>query len=262
MASTNRSVWNGNLAFGLVVMPVSLHTATEDHDVKFHQLHRADGGRIGYQKVCKDCGEEVPFGDIAKGYDTGEESIMLGERDLDDMPLATRKTLEVLTFVDPLEVNPLMFSKSYYIKPGKDGGAGPYALLAETLRITGKAGIVKVALRQREALGMLTVDENGGLVLITLLWPDEVRDAPKPDALNLDPIVLAQAQALVTAMSGPFNPGEYSDDYTEAVSNMIQAKRNGTEQPPVAQPSAAVPMDLSAVLTASLKAKKAKKSKK
>src|SRR4249919_1351498 len=169
-----RSIWKGTVSFGLVTIPVRLYSATEERDVSFHQVRRSDGSRIKYKRVAAADGEEVPYSEIAKGYElpTGE-TLVLTDEDFADLPLATQKTVEVLQFVPAEEVDPIYFAKSYYLEP-EQIGVKPYVLLREALEASGRIAIVKVALRQRETLATLRVRE-GVLVLETMLWPDEIR---------------------------------------------------------------------------------------
>src|SRR5207247_9314306 len=172
-----RSIWKGAVSFGLVSIAVKLYSATEEKDIRFHQVHRDDGGRIKYKRVCSIDGDEVEYDDIAKGYDLGGgEMVILTDDDFAQLPLTTSHAIEVLEFVPAEQVDPILYNKAYYLEP--DGAAGkPYVLLREALERTDRVAVVKVALRQREQLATLRVRE-GVLVLNTMLWPDEVR---KPD---------------------------------------------------------------------------------
>jgi DNA end-binding protein Ku len=168
-----QTVWKGQIAFGLVAIPVKLVSATEEKDVSFRQVHAEDGGRIKYKRVCSIDGEEVPYRDIAKGYEVDQgEMVILTDQDFADLPIASNKSVEVVSFVTSEELDPLAFSRPYFIEPTAD--PKPYVLLRDTLSQTNRVAIVKVALRQRERLA--TVRPHGDLlVLQTMLWPDEVR---------------------------------------------------------------------------------------
>ncbi len=169
-----RSIWKGAISFGLVTIPVRLYSATEERDVTFHQVHRTDAGRIRYKRVCSACGEEVAFADIAKGFElpTGE-TVVLTDDDFADLPLTTSRSIDVLEFVPLEQVDPIFFTKSYYLEPDKTG-TKPYVLLREALEASGRVAVVKVALRQRESLATLRV-RDGVFVLEVMLWPDEIR---------------------------------------------------------------------------------------
>ena len=255
-----RSIWKGAISFGLVTIPVKLYSATEQKDVTFHQVRRSDGSRIKYRRVAAADGEEVAYGDIAKGYELPSgETVVLTDDDFKDLPLATNKAIDVLTFVPLEEVDPIYFEKSYYLEPEKTG-AKPYVLLREALEESGKVAIVKVALRSRESLATLRV-RDGVFVLETMLWPDEVRT---PDFAFLDedievrPQELAMAGSLIETLAGEFDPTQYSDSYREALQAVIDAKVEGREvvQPEEAQPSTGTVVDLMAALRASVEAAK------
>jgi DNA end-binding protein Ku len=259
-----RSIWKGSISFGLVTIPVKLYSATEEKDVTFHQVRRSDGSRIKYKRVAAVDGEEVAYGDIAKGYELpGGETVVLTDDDFKDLPLTTSKAIDVLQFVPLEEVDPIYFAKSYYLEPEKNG-AKPYVLLREALEQSGKVAIVKVALRSREALATMRV-RDGVFVLETMLWPDEVRT---PDFGFLDedievrPQELAMASSLIDTLSGDFDPTAYSDSYREALQAVIDAKIEGREvvQPESAQPTSGTVVDLMAALRASVEAAKKKQA--
>ena len=259
-----RSIWKGAISFGLVTIPVKLYSATEQKDVSFHQVRRSDGSRIRYKRVSQADGEEVPYGEIAKGYELANgETVVLTDEDFADLPLTTSRAIDVLQFVPLEQVDPIFFEKSYYIEPDK-AGAKPYVLLRDALEESGKVAVVKVALRNRESLATLRVRE-GVFVLETMLWPDEVR---KPDFSFLDedidvrPQELAMAGSLIETLSGDFDPSEYKDSYREALQEVIEAKIAGHEvkQPEQAQPTSGTVVDLMAALRASVEAAKAGRS--
>jgi DNA end-binding protein Ku len=256
-----RSIWKGAISFGLVTIPVKLYSATEQKDVSFHQVRRSDGSRIRYKRVAQADGEEVPYGEIAKGYELSNgETVVLTDEDFADLPLTTSKAIDVLQFVPLEQVDPIFFEKSYYIEPDK-AGAKPYVLLRDALEESGKVAVVKVALRNRESLATLRV-RDGVFVLETMLWPDEVRT---PDFGFLDedidvrPQELAMAGSLIETLSGDFDPSQYTDSYREALQEVIEAKIAGHEvkQPEQAQPTAGTVVDLMAALRASVEAAKA-----
>jgi DNA end-binding protein Ku len=259
-----RAIWKGAISFGLVTIPVKLYSATEEKDVTFHQVRRSDGSRIKYKRVAAADGEEVQYGDIAKGYElpTGE-TVVLTDEDFKDLPLTTSRAIDVLQFVPLEEVDPIYFAKSYYLEPEK-AGTKPYVLLREALERSGRVAVVKVALRNRESLATLRVRE-GVFVLETMLWPDEVR-TPEFGFLDEDVEVreqeLTMAGSLIETLSGEFDPTQFSDSYREALQAVIDAKVQGREvvQPEGAQPTAGTVVDLMAALRASVDAAKAKQA--
>ena len=147
-----RSIWRGAVSFGLVSIGVKLYSATEDKDIRFHQVHATDGGRVKYKRVCSIDGEEVEYSDIAKGYELPDgQVVILTDEDFDQMPLSTRREIDVLQFVDQDEIDPIQFEKTYYLEP--DGPATrPYVLLRDALENAGQVAITKIAIRQRESL--------------------------------------------------------------------------------------------------------------
>jgi DNA end-binding protein Ku len=255
-----RSIWKGAISFGLVTIPVKLYSATEEKDVTFHQVRRSDGSRIKYKRVAAADGEEVAYGDIAKGYELPSgETVVLTDDDFKDLPLTTSRAIDVLQFVPLEEVDPIYFAKSYYLEPDKSG-TKPYVLLRDALEQSNKVAIVKVALRNRESLATLRV-RNGVFVLETMLWPDEVRTpdfAFLDEAVEVRPQELAMAGSLIETLSGDFDPSQYSDSYREALEAVIDAKAQGREvvQPEGAQPTAGTVVDLMAALRASVEAAK------
>lgn len=254
-----RSIWKGAISFGLVSIPVKLYSATEERSVAFHQVHREDGGRIKYRRVCTVCGEEVTFSDIAKGYElpTGE-MVVLTDEDFADLPISTSRAVDVLRFVPLEQVDPIYFAKSYYLEP-EGQGAKPYALLRDALEESGQVALVKIALRQREQLATLRV-RDGVFVLETMLWPDEIR-AAEFDFLDEDvevrPQELAMAKSLIEQMSGDFEPEEYTDAYREALQAVIEAKVEGREVVAPEEPEeTGTVVDLMSALRASVEAAK------
>jgi DNA end-binding protein Ku len=256
-----RSIWKGAISFGLVTIPVKLYSATQARDVTFHQVHAEDGGRIKYKRTCSIDGEEVPYSDIAKGYELPSgQTVVLTDDDFADLPLTSSKTIDVLEFVEQSEVDPIYFEKSYYLEPEKTG-VRPYVLLREALEQSGRVAVVKVALRSREALATLRV-RNGVFVLETMLWPDEVREpefAFLDEDIDVRPQELAMAASLIETLAGSFDPSLYSDSYREALEELIDAKVAGQElvAPVAATPTAGTVVDLMAALRASVEAARA-----
>jgi DNA end-binding protein Ku len=257
-----RSIWKGAISFGLVTIPVKVYSATEQRDVSFHQVHRKDGGRIKFRRVCTVDGEEVAYADIAKGYELpGGEVVVLTDEDFADLPLSTSRRIDVLQFAAADQVDPIYFNKSYYLEPDAQGDK-PYVLLRDALESSGRVAVVKVALRQRESLATLRV-RNGIFVLETMLWPDEIRTPDFPfleEDVEVRSQELAMASSLIETMAGDFDPSDYKDAYREALQAVIEAKAEGREvvQPAEREeePAAA---DLLSALRASVEA--AKKSR-
>ena len=226
-----RSIWKGSLAFGLVNVPIKVYSATEDHDIKFHQVHRADGGRIKYQRVCEADGKEVSFGDIVKAYDSDDgRTVVLTDEDFDQLPVNSGHEIEVLTFVPAEQIDPVLFDRSYYLEPdGKSPKA--YVLLRQVLEQTDRVAVVHFALRAKTRLALLRVRDEV-LMVQTLLWPDEVRKAEFPaldSKVEVKGPELKMAMNLVDSFAGDFQPQDYGDDYREQLQQLIDAKLEGGE---------------------------------
>ena len=162
-----RSMWKGAVSFGLVMIPVKLYTATEQKDIAFRQVHREDGGRIRFKRFCTIDDTEVPYEDIAKGYELADgEVVVLTEDDMAALPLPTTRNIEVVQFCPTEQLDPILFNKSYYVEP-EAAGVRAYCLLRDALEQSGKIAIAQVALRQRESLAVLRT-RDGVLVLGSL----------------------------------------------------------------------------------------------
>lgn len=254
-------MWKGAVSFGLVTIPIHLYAATESKNVSLRQVHEADGGRIQYKRFCTVDGEEVPYADIAKGYELSDGGmVVLTDKELADLPLSTSRTIDVQEFV-PLEaIDPIYYDKSYYLEPQKMG-VKPYVLLRDALQKSGQVAIAKVAIRQREALAVLRVLSDV-MVLTTMLWPDEVREPDFPflseDAPQVRSQEMAMASSLIDSLSDTvFEPSKYTDSYREALLSLIESKVAGeqTTKPKAATAEAEV-TDLMAALQASVSAAK------
>jgi DNA end-binding protein Ku len=251
-----RAIWKGAVSFGLVSIAVKLYSATEEKDIRFHQVHRTDGGRIKYQRTCSVDGEVVTYDDIAKGYDIGGgEMVILTDEDFAELPLSTSRAIDVLEFVPSEQIDPILFAKAYYLEP-EGQAAKPYVLLRDALRDADRVAIVKIAIRQREQLATLRVRDDV-LVLNTMMWPDEVR-TPEfgflDDDIETRPAELAMASSLIDSMAGSFKPEEFTDNYRAALQEVIDAKVEGREvvQPEEAEEAPAAAIDLMAALKASV----------
>ncbi|MFJ6481508.1 Ku protein [Streptomyces sp. NPDC091682] len=256
-----RSIWNGAISFGLVSIPIKLVNATESHSISFRQIHVSDGGRVRYRKVCELDGEEVPSAEIGKGYEEADGSIVpITDEDLAQLPLATAKTIEIMSFVPAEEIDPLQMDAAYYLAANGATAAKPYTLLREALKRSRKVAIAKYALRGRERLGMLRVVDDV-IAMHGLLWPDEIR-APEGVAPEVTVSVrdaeLDLAEALMATL-GEVELASLHDDYREAVEALIVAKSGGAFEPTEAavEPAGGQVIDLMAALEKSVRAAKA-----
>jgi DNA end-binding protein Ku len=228
-----RSIWKGSVAFGLVNVPVKVYSATEDHDLKFHQVHAKDNGRIQYKRACSECGDVVEYRDIAKAYEADNgQTVVITDEDIASLPEERSHEIEVLEFVPASEIDPMWYDRSYYLEP--DGkSAKSYVLLAKALNSTDRVAIVHFALRNKTRLAALRVREfskRNVMVVHTLLWPDEIRDPdfPSLDAeIEVRPAELTMAGQVVESMSGDFRPEEFTDTYQEQLRELVEAKLAG-----------------------------------
>ena len=254
-----RAIWKGAVSFGLVSVPVKLYAATESKDISFRQVHAQDGGRIKYQRVCSIDGEEVPYSDIAKGYETEDgEMVIIDDSDMEDLPVSSSREIAVEKFVPSEQIDPMLFEKSYYLEPEKTG-AKPYALLRQALLDSDRMALVTVALRNRTSLAVLRVRDDV-IVLQTMMWPDEVRqpDFGSVDTSDAKPAEVKMANMLVETLAGDFEPDEFEDDYRTAIEEMVRAKIEGGEvkRTPQSTKTSGEVVDLLAALQKSVNAAK------
>ncbi|MGX1761801.1 non-homologous end joining protein Ku [Streptomyces lydicus] len=254
-----RSIWNGSISFGLVTIPVKTYSATDrTSSVSFVRIHEKDGAQVHYRKICELDGEEVPNEEVGKGYQPpGDETVVpITDDDLSRLPMPTAKTLSILSFVDPSEIDPLQMDKAYYLGPNGASATKPYTLLREALEHHRKVAVGKVAMRGRESLAMLRAYDQA-IVMHTLLWPDQIRSATgvAPDDVGLRENELKLAETLMGSL-GELDPAELHDDYREAVEELVAAKMEGGEPaaPSASGSSGAQVIDLTAALEKSVRA--------
>jgi DNA end-binding protein Ku len=220
-----RSIWRGAITFGLVNVPVKLYSATEDHDVPMHQVHNADGGRIRYQRRCEICGRVVEFQDIDKAYDAGDRTVVLTAEDLKSLPSEKSREIDVVEFVPAEQVDSIRLDRSYYLEPDTKSPRS-YVLLRKVLQDTERVAVVQFTLRQKTRLGVLRV-HGKVLLLQSLLWDDEVREATFP---SLDADVRIQkrevdmATSLVKSFESDFSPADFTDEYQVQLQKLVDAK--------------------------------------
>jgi DNA end-binding protein Ku len=220
-----RAIWKGAITFGLVNVPIKLYAATEDHDVSLHQVHDADGGRIRYERRCEICGKVVEYAHIDRAYAEGKTTVVLTEDDLKSLPEERSKEIEVVEFVPSEQIDPIMFDRSYFLEPDKSA-AKSYALLRRALEETDRTAIVQFSLRQKTRLGALR-SRGKVLMLQSLLWDDEVREADFPslkDDVRVSFPELKMASSLVDNMATDFSPDKFSDEYQDQLRQLIAAK--------------------------------------
>ncbi len=220
-----RTIWKGALTFGLVNVPVKVYSATEDHDVPLHQVHEKDGGRIRYQRTCEVCGETVAYADIDKAYVDGGQTVVLTKDDLAALPAERSREIDVVEFVPSEQVDLLTLDKPYYLEPDSTSPKA-YVLLRKTLEQTDRTAIVRFTLRQKTRLAALRV-RGKVLVLQTLLWADEVREAEFPsldEDVRISKKELELSSSLVDSYSADFDPDSFVDEYQKELRTLIDAK--------------------------------------
>lgn len=254
-----RAIWSGVLSFGLVSVPVELYTATEAHGPVFHQFEEGTADRIRYQRVNERTGDEVEYSDIVKGADVGGDYVLLDQDELDSVAPGRSRLMDIHTFVDTGDIDPLYFNKAYFLGPGGEETGKLYALLREAMEKAGKAAIASFVMRGREYLAAVRADRDI-LVLETLFFADEVRDPAQqipdlPGRVKLSRQELSMARQLIEAMSGPWKPADYRDTYTDRVNDLIEAKKH-KKKVKLAQeaPAATNVVDLSEALQSSVQA--------
>jgi DNA end-binding protein Ku len=220
-----RAIWKGAIAFGLVNVPVKVYSATEDHDISLHQVHNADGGRIRYQRRCEVCSQVIDYSDIEKAFEEDGRTVVLSKDELKAIPAENSHEIEVVQFVPSEQLEPMMFEKSYYLEPDSKSPKA-YVLLRRAQEDTDRVAIVQFALREKTRLGALRIKDDV-LVLQSLLWPDEVREANFP-SLEADVRISAQERdmsaALVESMAADFDPASFTDEYQVQLRQLIEAK--------------------------------------
>jgi DNA end-binding protein Ku len=220
-----RSIWKGAISFGLVNVPVKVYSATESHDVALHQVHNKDGGRIRYQRKCEVCSKVVAYEDIDKAYDDGERTVVLTDEDFKSLPAEFNREIEVLEFVPDDQLDPIRFDRSYFLEP-EAKALKPYTLLRRALEDSDRTAIVRFALRQKTRLAALRVRDNV-LILQTMLWDDEVREA-EFDILDETVRISAKerdmAAQLVDSLAADFDSSAFTDDYQEQLRTLVEAK--------------------------------------
>ncbi|WP_053218029.1 non-homologous end joining protein Ku [Virgibacillus senegalensis] len=227
------TMWKGTISFGLVNIPVKLHAATENKDVKLRQLHKECQSPIRYQKVCPICEREVESEEIVKAFEYAKNKfVVLTDEEMAELQDEhTDKAVEIVDFVKLEEIDPIYFEKSYYLSPNEGGGKA-YTLLRQALADSEKIGVAKMVIRSKEQLAAIRVYENT-LVVETIHYPDEVRDVKEvpnvPEAAEADPKELDTAKMLIDQLTTKFDPEKYKDNYRTALLDLIEEKKNADE---------------------------------
>ena len=256
-----RSMWKGSIAFGLVNIPIELYSATRDHRPKFRLLHAKDEEPVRYERVCQKEGKPVAWDDLVKGYEYAKNQfVVLTKDDFKTAALEKTKTIDILDFVDPAEIDERYFETPYYLQPGK-GADRSYALLREALRETGRLGIAKIILRDAQHLA--AVEAIGDALVLTMMrFADELADLGDfrfPKKGEIRGAEMNMAKQLIASLESRWDPEKYTDEYKTNLMRVIQAKMKGKAPKLVAEdhgPKQAEVVDLMARLRASLEGKK------
>jgi DNA end-binding protein Ku len=257
-----RSIWKGHIRFSLVTIPIRIYTAVDSEEtIRFNQLHKEDNGPVGYDKKCKKCGKALTTDEIVKGYQfEPEQYVIVSPEDLEKIKLKSTKVIEIEGFIDAAEVHPTLYESPYFAGPDGLVAAKTYSLLTQALQASGKVGVGKVVLRDREEVVMIA-PLDGGLVLYKLRNPDELRkmgDVPQlePKEVNKDELKLSIS--LVESMASNLKDLDLKDHYRDALRELIEAKIAGREVVSVPEEEKPV-VDIMTALRQSIERTKAQK---
>lgn len=250
-----RKIWTGSINFGLVTIPVGLYAATEDHGISFHQYERGTSDRVRYKRVNERTGEEVDYGDIVKGREVDGKLVTVEPKELDEIAPGRSRTIDITSFVDLDEIDPVYFQRTYWLAPNAKENQRPYDLLRRAMEQTNQVGIATFVLRGKEYLSAVRADETA-LALNTLFFADEIRDpgdivgeiesAPSDKELQM-------AESVIESMTGDWQPEDYADTYTARVEELVEEKARGIEpEPGEAPPQATNVTDLTEALRRSV----------
>ena len=254
-----RAIWSGSIAFGLVTAPVRMYAAIDENSLELHLVHEKDGSRIGYEKVCKKEGKEVPADEIVKAYEVDDgELVYLYDEDFEAAEEESYRTLEVLDFVDYDEIDPIVFQRTYYLGPAK-GGEKVYALLVKAMSDSGLSAIARYVFHSKQQLGCLRIRE-GVITLENMYFADEIRPVKgiAPKGQRIEKRELEMAQTLIDRFTSKFEHGKYEDEYRDRLLKVIKQKRKGEEVHAPAREKKSAPADLLDALRASVEAAQGK----
>ena len=255
-----KTMWRGAISFGLVSIPVRVYTATEEKTLRFNQLHAKDHGRIKYQRVCSKDGQEVPYDEIVKGYEHEKDRyVILTDEDFEAVPVESTRTIDIAQFVDRAEIDPIYYKKTYYLGP-EEAGVKAYQLLRDALRQGDRVGVAKVSFRDKEHLAAVRLMDDI-LVLDTMFWPDEIREADFPELEKTTKVSdkeLQMAESLIENLTEGWNPEAYTDEYREALLEIVEKKVAGEEIEVIEAPEPTKVVDLMEALKQSVESTKKK----
>ncbi|MFJ8237850.1 Ku protein [Ureibacillus sp. NPDC094379] len=248
------TVWKGSISFGLVNIPVKLHTATENKDIKLRQLHKECNSPINYEKTCPVCDKEVKNEEIVKAYEYSKNKfVVLDDEELERLKKENEdKAVEIIEFVKLEEIDPIYFERSYFLAPDSGGGKA-YALLRKALSDSGKIGVAKITIRSKEQLAIVRVYKDT-LLMETIHFPDEVRSHSEVPNIPSDEKLVQQeldtALLLINQLTTEFNPEKYTDDYRTALLELIEQKKNGEATVTATEKDPVIPSDMTDLMAA------------
>ena len=225
-----RAIWSGSISFGLVNAPVRMYSAIDEHDLELHLVHEKDGSRIGYERVCKKEGKEVPADEIVKAYEVSDgDLVYLTDEDFEAAGEETYRAIEVLDFVPHDEIDPIVFQRTYFLGPA-DGAEKVYALLVRAMDESGLSAVVRYVFHNRQQLGCLRIRE-GVITLENMYFADEIRpvDDIAPKGQRVDKKELEMASTLIDRFTSTFKHDKYRDEYTDKLLGIVKRKRKGEE---------------------------------
>lgn len=217
------------ISFGLVAIPISMYTATQDNDIHFNQLHKEDNSRIKYKKSCSHCGKEITTKDIIKGYEYDKEHyVVVTDEDLEKIKTEKEKSIQILHFAQLNQISPIFYDKTYQAIP-EAGGDKAFELLRADLMSEQKIAIGKTVMGTRETL-LAIIPREDGILISKMYYEDEIKDLPKsynkPEIIDAE---LTMAKALINSMVTPFNPAEYKDEYQVKLRELLETKIAGKD---------------------------------
>jgi DNA end-binding protein Ku len=228
-----RAIWKGHIRFSLVTIPIQIYNGVDNESqISFKQLHDKDNGKINYKKICSSCQEEVPMDNIVKGFEyEPDKYVVFQKNELDDIKLKSNKIIDIEAFVDIKEVHPSRFESLYFVGPNGDIANPTYHLLKEALLKSGKAGVGKVIIRDKEDVVLLMPEEKG-IIMYKLRYPEEVRninEIPDVKDTSVDDKQLELANTLINSLVKSFAEIKFEDKYNDAVMDLVQEKVSGKQ---------------------------------
>lgn len=232
MAVSHRSV----ISFGLVAIPISMYTATQDNDIRFNQLHKEDQSRVRYKKICAHCEKELKSEDIIKGYEYDKDRyVVVSDEEIEKIKTEKEKSIQILHFAELNQISPVYYDKTYQAIPDT-GGEKAFELLRVALMKEQKIAIGKTVMGTKDRL-MAIIPREDGVLISTMFYQDDIKELQKPYTIpDVNEQELKMAQALIDSMDTPFDPAQYKDEYQGKLKELIETKIAGREVVASAKP--------------------------